>query len=637
MPAKQTMLLFCLIMFTFFYFALACLLFAETPAPLSQQTAVTLNTEIDLKHWGLNKIEEIGFVSIGIQHVPGKESIVVYGIFKKKPMVEPGKIQKQTPKFQGDALLVADFSEGNTNRLGGYFNSFSKAPSAADVSLEILPQGRQALAFMYTREFLGFAGFWIHLFDFKAPQAERIFFDASPFEYVSFSIRGLTGEESLTLQVADRIWEQKQDSLPIGELGEYLPVGRLTEQWQRAWVPLNVFPQRIDKTELASLVFQATRGGGKVYVQDLVFALHRAAAIPRPDISPVPKRTVAKGMWLWETAKLLGDKPGQSRLLEFCRDQNITDLFLQLPYSATQESGQWQITWDDAGLRSLLDSLNTAGIVCHALDGHPRFALTLEHDKVKAVLKKVMRFNSEGPESSRFQAVRYDIEPYILPQFGGVQKQSILLQFLTLLNDLRSLATQAGLELGVDIPFWYDTQNRFFEPAAETQGRPMSEWILDVVDNVGIMDYRTRAYGADGTISQAENELRYAAEKGKNVFVGLETVALPDETLLDFTGTQGPSLIRLSQIEGTRTLLQWMPAGTSEDVFTGKPFPFELYQTNRIEVPSSRITFQEKTHLDLEAVMQKTAREFSRYPSFYGFAIHSYESFRPWLEKQKKE
>jgi hypothetical protein len=630
------LLLIPLIMFTLICLTLTCLIFPGAPSPTSFQSGAELKTEIDLSDWGLKTINEIGFVSIGVQHVPGKKSIAIYGIFKQKPVAQSGTILKLTPKFEGDALLVANFSEGNTNRLGGYFNSFSKAPSSANVSIEMLPQGEQALALTFTREFSGFAGFWIHLFDFKAPQAQRVFFDASPFKYVTFSIRGFTGKESLTLQVADRTWEQKQDSLPIGELGDYLPEGRLTKQWQRAWIPLDLFPQRIDKTELASLVFQATRGAGKIFIQDLAFARIRDAAIPRPEISPVSERNIAKGMWLWETAKLLNDKPGQIQLLEFCRDQKITDLFLQLPYSAAFESGKWQISWDDAGLRSLLDSLNTAGIICHALDGHPRFALTPEHEKVKAILKKVIEFNSLGPESSRFQAVRYDIEPYILPQFGGVQKQSILLQYLELLNDLRPLISQAGMELGADIPFWYDTHNRHFQPAAEILGRPLNEWVLDVVDNVGIMDYRTRAYGADGTIAQAEDELRYAAEKGKKVFVGLETVTLPDETLLDFTGKQGPSLVRLSRIEGTRVLLEWISDGSQKGGNETKPSSRELFQTNRIEVPSSRITFQEKTRQEFDAVIEKTAREFSRYSSFYGFAIHSYESFRPWLEKRKK-
>ncbi len=568
--------------------------------------------------------------------MPGKKSIVVYGVFKQKPTVETGKIQKKTPTFQGDALLVADFSEGNTNRLGGYFNSFAKAPSQSDVTIEPISQGKQALAFTYKREFSGFAGFWIHLFDFKAAPANQIFFDASPFEYITFLIRGLAGNENLNLQVADRIWELKQDSLPIGNLSDYLPAGRLTEQWQRAWVPLHAFPLRIDKTELASLVFQAKGGGGKVYVQDLIFALHRSATLPQSEISSISKRTMAKGMWLWETAKLLDDKPSQNRLLEFCRDQNITDLFLQLPYSAALESGEWRIRWDDEGLRSLLGTLNEAGIVCHALDGHPRFALTPEHKKVKAVLRKVIKFNSQSPRTSQFQAVRYDIEPYILPEFGGVQKQSILLQYLELLNDLKPVVSQAGMELGVDIPFWYDTYNRHYEPAAEIQGRPLSEWVLDLVDNVGIMDYRTRAYGADGTISQAENEIKYAAEKGKKVFVGLETVTLPDETLLDFSGSQGPTRIRLRQIEGTRVLLEWISDGPLEGSLKADPTSRELFQINRIQVPSSRITFQEKTYQDFEVVIEKTSCEFSRYPSFYGIAIHSYESFRPWLEKQQK-
>jgi hypothetical protein len=285
-------------------------------------------------------------------------------------------------------------------------------------------------------------------------------------------------------------------------------------------------------------------------------------------------------------------------------------------------------------MRELLTGLHSAGIICHALDGDAKYALKEYHDKVTATVREIIRFNRDSEPTARFDAVRYDIEPYLLPRFAGVHKESVLRQYLALLTELKAITSEAGLDLGVDIPFWFDALSRFFEPVAELEGRPVTEKILDLVDNIGIMDYRTRAYGADGTIAQAIDEIRYADKLGKSVFVGLETVPLPEETILDFTKAGQAPELRIRKMDETRALLEWTPAGFDpEEERSGRNI---LYQTNRIEVASSRITFQEKSWEDLEAVMLKTSREFGRYRSFYGFAIHSYESFRPWLERQGK-
>jgi hypothetical protein len=591
------------------------------------------NKEIDLAHWGLTHTDEIGFLSVGILHTPTGDEMVVYEVRREKPVVKASMSPRgRIPEFEGESLLIADFNEGNVNRLGGYFNSFARSPSRADVTLNRSSEGDRVLTFVFIREISGFAGFWIHLFDFKSPPHERVYLDASPFEYITFSIRGDAGGEDLALQVADRIWEEKEDSLRIGSLADFLPAGKVTQEWQRAWVPLAKLPQRIDRRELASLVFQAVRGGGRVYLRDLAFTLRKGSEIPA---SPKPIEEDIQpgiGMWLWETTRLLDDEEAQSRLIEFCRQQNITDLFLQLPYQADKKSERWNITWDKPAFRILLTRLHGAGLICHALDGDPHFALRDQHDRVRATLASIIRYNQESSPEARFDAVRYDIEPYILPQFAGVQKQSVIRQYLTLLKDLKDLASAAGLEIGADIPFWYDARSRFFEPVAEIQGRPLSEKILEIMDNIGIMDYRTKAYGADGTIAQAVNELRAAERLGKKVFVGLETVALPDETILDFEQGRGKTYIALQKIDGTRVRLDWHQRESVGD--SGEQM--RLYQSQRIEVPATRITFHNMSRQDLGDVMQKTAREFSRYTSFYGFAIHSYESFRPWIEEREK-
>ena len=599
--------------------------------------------EISLADWGLTDPSEIGYISVGILHKRERDDLRLYDIRRQRPVVkEPGGPRGRTPSFEGNLFLVSHFKEGNINRLGGYFNGFAKSPSVSAVTIDKAPDGRPALNFSYRKVLPGFAGFWIHLFDFKKHPAARVFFDASPFTHLTFSIRGERGGEELLLQIADRAWEKEEDSLVVGDVASFLPDGKVQRKWQQGWIALKDLPVGLNKKELTSLVFLVKGNGqGRVFVKDLAFTKTRGVRIPRPEEARIPVRLLNKAMWLWETDKIVTSPKEQQRLLAFCKSEGITDLFLQIPYEAKEEKGQWKILWNPLLIRPLISQLHQAGVKIHALDGDPRFALRQWHGRVIATLESIIQYNRESPPQERFDGIRFDIEPYLLPSFGGVQKEAILQQYLSLLTASQTLTRQADLALGVDIPFWFDARNEFFEPTAEVGGRPMSELIIDIVDNVGIMDYRTQAYGADGVIAQGTQELQYAAKRGKEVFLGLETVELPDETILAFSpASQRGSRILLERMEGTKVRLYWIPDGQWERVQKDHLFssPFVvLGQTQTTFVPSGKLTFANKDLQDLEEVMRQTESELRRFPSFSGFTIHSYESYRPWLERQREK
>lgn len=349
--------------------------------------------------------------------------------------------------------------------------------------------------------------------------------------------------------------------------------------------------------------------------------------------SPPEAGPLQKAMWLWETEKILRNEAELTRLVEFCGTEGITDLFVQIPYRAdrrpqtTNHSG-WEIHWDPAPFRGLNRQLHAAGIRIHALDGDPRFSLREFHGSVLGLIREIIRYNRSVGPKERFFGIRFDNEPYLLPYFGGIRKGSVLRQYLELLDRARPLASQAGLAFGVDIPFWFDGNNEFLEPTAAVGGRPMSELIIDRVDNVGVMDYRTISDGADGVIAQGGDELAYASKRGKKVFIGLETVWLPNETLLEFQKqTGGKGAISIEDLGDGRARLTLNPRGNKGDHL--------LSQTRSVNVPSSKITFFAKTGRDLQDVMEEARREFSGFSSFLGFAIHSYESYRPWVERQR--
>jgi hypothetical protein len=587
--------------------------------------------EISLSDWGLSHPSQIGYLSIGILHKKERDEVVLYDIREHKPIPKFHEgPRSQVPSFEDDFFLVSHFTQGNINRLGGYFNGFSKHPSKSVVSIAKTSDDEPALAYSFENQSPGFSGFWIHFFDFKLPPSERVYLDATPFAYLTFSIRGEEGNENIMLRMADQSLEKREDSLLVGELSSFLPDGKINKGWQTVWVPLSQLSARINRKELANVVFQvAGNGSGTIFVRDMAFTKKKGISIGRPKSDSIKSCSSNKAMWVWETEKIIKNPEEWKVFFDFINKQQFTDLFVQIPYEAKKNGTEWTVSWNSAEMRSLLTKLNAAGIKVHALDGDPRFALKEWHGRSIALLEKIIAYNQSVSPQERFYGIRYDNEPYLLPQFGGIYKEQVLKEYLELAEKSQALARQAGLVFGVDIPFWLDGFNEFFEPAASVEGRPMSERIIDVVDNVGIMDYRTVAYGADGVIEHGTNELKYAAKKGKKVFIGLETVWLPDETIYSFSPKGSGNRVLIKAIDSKRVRISFIPKGESVD----SKGAFLFHQTHQVKVPSSKLTFNQKKPEDLEEVMRHSEQELCRYPSFNGFVIHSYESFRPWLKK----
>ena len=594
--------------------------------------------EIVLADWGMSDVSEVGYLHFGVLHRRQGDMLAVYDVRHSTPVVQrPDEPQRSTPPFDGDVFLLGHFDRGNTNRLGGYFNGFARAPSTSAVSITRALGDGPALAFSYDKAAGSFAGFWIHLFDLKRHPTERVFFDASPFTHLTFAIRGERGGEKLALQLADRAWEQREGSLLIGDVASFLDSGRVEATWQRVWVPREAWPAELDSRELASLVFLTNgEGAGRVFLKDIAFTTRRDAEIPTAGRGEEEARALRRAMWLWETPAVTSGPDARRRLVQFCRTEGITDLFMQLPYKAERVDERWTISWDRERLRPLIADLHAAGVTVHALDGDPKFGLPEWHGQVIATIRSIVEYNLESLPAERFDAIRYDIEPYLLPGFGGVRRTQILQHYLTIVAASQAVAAQAGLVYGVDIPAWFDERNEFFEPVAEVEGRPLSELIIDIVDNVGIMDYRTQAYGADGTIAHAQTELRYAARRGKKVFVGLETSELPDETDFAFSSEgSGGSRVVVEQIDDRRARITWIAEEAWDRLggWRGKTTGTVILRESRAtDVPSRKLTFAAYGRSELDVVIEDTALELQQFESFYGFAIHSYESYRPWLE-----
>lgn len=75
---------------------------------------------------------------------------------------------------------------------------------------------------------------------------------------------------------------------------------------------------------------------------------------------------------------------------------------------------------------------------------------------------------------------------------------------------------------------------------------------------------------------------------------------------------------------------KWIPEGTD----MGTQSDLYLSQQKKTFVPAGKLTFADRSIGELTEIMEKAESEFQEYPSFYGFAIHYYESFQKLFKKK---
>lgn len=608
------------------------------PLPALAEAPGDPSALIALDAWGLSSIDELGYARVGLmQSDPPR--LVVYHVGAADPMKGGDSEMSAPPPMRDGAFFVAPLAGENENNLGGFFNGFARAPARSEVTVEEPggDDGQRALAFAYDKRPGTFTGFWVHLFDTRSSPADRIYLDARRLEasgprWLTFEVRGDFGGEPVRLQLADQFWDKKQDSWPIDDVAALVDGGRVDTTWRRAWLALDRLDaegSRVDRKKLAAVVFLVDPEGqspraGRLWVRGLALTEERVAPVAPPAPKPIAGRSEKLAMWLWETQRILESEAELAKLAAFSKARGLTDLFVQIPYGEPRVASQWSERWDEAGMRRLIAAL--APVRVHALDGAAMYVRPEWRERLATTVAQIGAFNRAGPE--RFAGVRFDVEPYLLPEWQGTRREVVLRDYVALLERMRAVTREADLAFGVDIPFWFDGKDEVTgEWAAPLAGRPVIERVLELVDNIGVMDYRTSAYGADGVIAHGSDELALASDKGKEVFVGLETVALPEETLYTFTGAQRTTKLALivtpvAQGQARITLLR--PGATPP------PGSRIIGLRETIPVSADKITFCKRGREALEKTMQLARPALSLQPSFAGFVLHSYESLAPW-------
>jgi hypothetical protein len=255
-----------------------------------QGPAGALSRTVTSEEWAVSAWGTIRAGQLSVVHGRKADELRVNALTTVARAAAPGQDRGTVPACDGNCFVVSAFDYGSSNRLGGFFGTFGRGSSTAHATLDDWDDGRRALTIDFATAASGTCGAWIQPFDFTRPPAERIFVDVTPLQVVTFWIRGRTGGERVALKAADAAWERREDALPIGDIGSFLPAGRITTGWQQAVVPLSAFPPRLDRRTLAVLSFEAESAGeARIAIKDLGFCLRPQPAIPlSPPATPPP-------------------------------------------------------------------------------------------------------------------------------------------------------------------------------------------------------------------------------------------------------------------------------------------------------------------------------------------------------------
>jgi hypothetical protein len=324
----------------------------------------------------------------------------------------------------------------------------------------------------------------------------------------------------------------------------------------------------------AELVILAPPGEGSLRISGL-------------RLSPtVPARPHGAGAWVWEPALW---RDGGEALIRNAGSRQLKRLFITLEI----EDGRVQHLRE---LRRFIRSARTAGIMIEAVEGDPRMVLEGGLANGLSRARAIARYQKEAPRHARLAAIQYDIEPYVLPEWGRPP-----VDYGGWSAAVNALARAAGEPVHLALPFWV---------AEGAGGAGFLREVRASIRSVTAMTYRTDP--ALVTVL-AEPLLHWGNLAGVPVRLALESGPVSAEAEEAFepaaTGT-----IALIEKNGATIALQL----AREGVFPGA----RMYRSRgAVEVRPEKISF-----LGDEAGLLRAARQlapaFSAWRSYAGISFH---------------
>lgn len=373
----------------------------------------------------------------------------------------------------------------------------------------------------------------------------------------------------MRLALVDRAAKQKGDRIPLTSVNGQFDV-------RLSLAPLG---RQLDLRRLVALVLMPEEKQHTLTVTRL--ALEQAGRAPRA--------TPRLGFWVWDYHKALAQ---DRAILEACRRYKADRLMVQMP--ALEESGE---IW--SSYAGLIYQAKAAGIEIFALDGYPEAIQT-----PTALVEKVRRILTLTGGKG-LAGIQLDIEPYLLPNFFA--DDSGFVRYLAAIDQVKK-AIAGRSRLSVVMPFWFTS--------VSDGGRPVAFSVMDRVDEVAIMSYRT---DVEELRVIAEDSLRYGDLVETPVWLSVETRALPLEHHVTLERESRRELADAYLDRSQRRLVLEPPSSNESGLDWFR-------MRSRITVRPERLTFAGKSRLQVRSAISGVTASVSN-PSLAGLIVHDLDGF----------
>ena len=247
------------------------------------------------------------------------------------------------------------------------------------------------------------------------------------------------------------------------------------------------------------------------------------------EAQPCPRD---RAMWIYQRPyDVVRDPAERDAVLPFSEGHGIKEFFLYVSFRCSPSGDTCSLEEsDERDLRLLLRAAHENGIGVQALYDDARLALTANHNRARAIVQAVLRFNNGGEAEERFDGIHLDVEPHVLDEYRA-DKIGTIRQFLDMNAAVVEELVGRNLQYGVDaVEFWYpywDERGRFVDRPellmdyGDSTNYPTMH-LMNLVKAVTIMSYHRNP---DITIRKTRYAMEYAArpEVGAAVSIGVQT------------------------------------------------------------------------------------------------------------------
>ena len=230
---------------------------------------------------------------------------------------------------------------------------------------------------------------------------------------------------------------------------------------------------------------------------------------PAPTTSPVVSSCLTTAgslpvdLWVWQSA-VATDAAQSNALFTFAKANNVKTVYLE---------SEKLINTDQTSLGTFIKNAKSNCVDVVLLYGAADWAFTRNHDYAVSLAQKSVAFANQAAVSP--VGIQYDVEPYNLEEYKA-DINSGANQYLDMLEKIKSATNGSKLYFAKTMPLGFE-----YQPVTRNGiTMSLSHATIDRVDHIALMDYRDTA---SRIISDASDELTYAAMKGKKVVIGVET------------------------------------------------------------------------------------------------------------------